>query len=279
MGNSPMKSKVILFGALPLSLAVYAKKVDFIVAIDVSVWLIAIIALFYVVKTPWGLYFLVRHKTEEVEEKERRGIPTSNYERDELLALANRMFIIAWVTPFVAIGGWFFIAEYFRRYNLNSMTEMIHPYLIILIGIMSGLVPVTNYYKTMKKELAVMPPSHSETQKEIAHVQRLLRQSERKIGELTQNVHQEVDKVQQHCQRFDKEIRNLKKACKAESAAKLNEINRLERKVIGLENQVELMQILAKEGNLSEQKTILEAIVPSFLRHQKSISNINIQAN
>jgi len=251
-------NSLLLFGVIPLFIAVYANKVDFIVAIDLSVWLLAIFALFYLVRTPWKIYFLLQTKTREVEEKESRGVHPSATEKEELNTLSQRMLALGWATPFLTIAGWFGLAEYCSGYNLNSMTEIIHPYVILFIGIAAGLIPVQSYYERIKKELIVPePPQDADRDSDV--VQTVLNQlvnSEGTIKQLTKNVQQEMEKMQQNSKRFDRELRLLKKACKAESEAKLSEINRLERKVIGLENQVELMHLLAKDKEI-ERKGLL----------------------
>jgi len=261
MSSSKVFNTFLLYAIIPVFIAVYANKVSFLAAIDLVVWLAALVALFNLVKTPWELYYLAKTKSFELEAKKKRG---GSIQQDamELANLEIKMFYTAWATPFAAIIGWYVLAEFCGRYRLHSMTELVHPYFVLLIGIGAGFLPVQQFREKMKKRIASVDsnePLYNLLQTQTRNNAPLVN-----ADEPTRKLQEEVAACHLFNNKLDQELKLLRREMKSFAMKKNEDILKLERKVIGLENQVELMQIIRKE-NVNE-KGILDALVTSPLK-------------
>jgi len=270
MGSKSTFNLFLLYGILPLFIAVISNKVSYLVAIDLAVWLGALIALFHLVKTPWEIYYLVKIKSLELEESHKRGRGGSSSSdnnhiismQKEVAELELKMYYAACATPFASIIGWYVLSEFCGRYKLNSMTELIHPYFILLIAIASGLIPIQQFRQRMKKRITSFAitqrinfqPDHATTplDKEVYELIQSTRRNQEEDEEVHKRLAADIESTNQTNRRLEVEMKSLRREVKAFAVKKNEEIQKLERKVIGLENQIELMQIMRKE-NLNEK--------------------------
>jgi len=183
------------------------------------------------------------------------------------------MFYVSWATPFAAIIGWYALSEFCYRYHLESMTELVHPYFVLMVGIAAGLLPILKYRERLKKRLSTMsmaplprpvdtaPPvliaplkTSTNTMPSLASI----------TSELQKKLHGEIEECHQANNKLEHEIKALRREMKAFAISKNEEIQKLERKVIGLENQLELYQIMRNES--VNEKGILDALVNTPLK-------------
>jgi len=240
-----------------LLIAAYSNKVSYLVVLDLTVWLVAVAALCYLVKAPWELWFLAKAKSKALESKREKGEGVEE-EAHELAQIESRMFYIAMATPFLATGGWHYLAQWVEIYGLHAMTELVHPYFVLIVGIMAGLYPVHKYYSKMKSGLNASPIAQMNY--ELQSMYSYVKQSQDIVERLQRQIEMEVLKNETNRVRIEQEIKSLRKEMRMFSSKKVDETQQFERRILSLENHVEFMQLMLKEDS---QKGILDSLVAS----------------
>jgi len=262
MSSSGVKffSSILAYGLVPLLIAAHSNKVSYLVVLDLTVWLIAVAALCYLVKAPWELWFLAKAKTKELLQREKNGENVKEAAAD-LERLEFRMYYIGMATPFLAVGGWHFLAQWIAKYGLHAMTELVHPYFILIVGIMAGLFPVHKYYTNMKNNLAVS--SSATVNKELQYMFDYIKQKQDVIDNLQLRIEAEVLKNETIRVKLEQEVKSLRKEMKMLYSKKSDDTHQFERRLLSVENQLEFSQLLLKEGT---QKGFLDSFVPGPLK-------------
>jgi len=264
MSSSGIKffSSILAYGLVPLLIAAHSNKVSYLVVLDLTVWLIAVAALCYLVKAPWELWFLVKLKTKALGEG--KGDRGNDKEATALKNLEYRMFYVGLLTPFLAIGGWHFLAQWFSRYGLHAMTELVHPYFVLIVGITAGLFPVHKYYTTLKNDLSVRSSSSvQQHNKDMQYMFEYIQQRQDVVDKLQMQIEAEVVKNETIRVKLEQEMKMLRKDVRALQAKKSDDARQYERRLVTVENQLEFLQLMIKEGT---QKGFLDSIVPAPLK-------------
>eukprot|EP01111_Echinosteliopsis_oligospora_P003657 TRINITY_DN1573_c0_g1_i3.p1 TRINITY_DN1573_c0_g1~~TRINITY_DN1573_c0_g1_i3.p1 ORF type:complete len:286 (+),score=59.19 TRINITY_DN1573_c0_g1_i3:151-1008(+) len=273
---------MVLFAIIPLLVASLAKKISILVALDLSVWLVAASTLFYFMRTPWDLWYTVKNAAEELEMRQSNGEDIKSLASD-LRAKEFRMFCTAWVTPFIAIFGWHLIAQYLTRYNMNSMAELVHPYVIVVICLVGGGYPVQQSYIKTKHMLFFSPSDDGVSQKkkddtrkigiaaakrevnlELSQLHSHLQTNDDQVRRLEKRIDEEFQQCLNTRTRLEQDLKILRKEVKARSSKKLDDMQQFERRIINSENQIELMHLMLSE-NADKQKGILSGLIPPSL--------------
>jgi len=254
-------SSILAYGLIPLLIAAHSNKVSYLVVLDLTVWLIAVAALCYLVKAPWELWVLAKAKAQALEERRKDG-ENVTAAAAELRKIEYKMYYISMCTPFLAAGGWHFLAQFVAKYGMNAMTEVVHPYFVLMVGIMAGLFPVHKYYTKMKQNLALTHGGHSNA--DIQNIYKFMKQKQETLDKLQRQIEAEVLKNETNRVRLEQEVKALRKEIRISSAKKTEEMQHFERRVINIENQVELSQILMRDTN--GQKGLIDTLVSNPMK-------------
>jgi len=234
--------------------AVYTYKLSLTVALDLAIWLLAVIGFFFLIKSPVELYLLVRTKNRELEQKKLLKLEV-NEDMRALSDMEYRMFRIALAVPFASLFGWFGIEEFCRRYQLNSMTDLVQPQYMLFIALVAAIVPIHDYLQKQKHRLV---HKHTDVSTDVSQLCTLLRIQDTKVEELTTKLKQQSTLTEQIYKKFDGDVRSMRKEVSTGSVKSEN-LHDMERRVLSLENQVELLTILLKEKQ--DNKGILDMLV------------------
>jgi len=255
---------LILLCFVPLFGAFHANKISFLVLLDICVWLVAVVSFFYVVKAPIELYFLV--KAANRDRTRRISAPENNILLDVdgqqrsatdsgLSVLETRLLFTCIGTLPLALGGWLALEEICSRNKLHTLSETIHPYFVILLVAAAASGPILEFYGTMKKEVM---SACSGSDRDLKDLHRL----NEALEALTQRLDSHVQVTDHHIKRIVSEIKGLKKMtrCACEGAS-------LDSRLVNLENQLELVELMMKErSDVSRNRSLLEMLVPNPLR-------------
>eukprot|EP00026_Physarum_polycephalum_P013306 Phypoly_transcript_13692.p1 GENE.Phypoly_transcript_13692~~Phypoly_transcript_13692.p1 ORF type:complete len:233 (+),score=35.13 Phypoly_transcript_13692:117-815(+) len=200
-------SSILAYGLVPLLIAAQSNKVSYLVVLDLSVWLVAVAALVYLVKTPWELWVLAKAKAKDLEEMKKSG-GNVQAEMADLRQIEHRMYYIAMATPFLSTGGWHFLSQFVAKYGFNAMTEIVHPYFILMVGIMAGLYPVHKYYSKMKVDLKVSQPLITS---EVHQMYTFMKQKQDILEKLQKQIEAEVLKNESNRVKIEREVKALRK--------------------------------------------------------------------
>jgi len=272
-GKADVRTLVLLC-FVPLFGAIHANNISFLVLLDLCVWLVAVVSFYYVIKAPIELYLLV--KAANINRNNNSHSSSSRISRDysgslgsissnndsSLTLLENRLLYTCAGTLPLALGGWLALEEVCSRYKLHAMSETIHPYFLIVVVIGASVGPILDYYRGLKKRFVTQSvgPEH-----DIKELYRLLHSREDTITALSQRLDDHTQVTDHHIKRIVAEIKNLKKAtrCECDRGA----VSDLDSRLISLENQVELVELMMKEKvDISRNRSILEMLVPNPLR-------------
>ncbi|KAN0033925.1 hypothetical protein ACTFIV_000404 [Dictyostelium citrinum] len=159
--SEPLKSfqQITLFVIVPLLIAVHTEKISVTVAFDIIVWYIAISFGVYIFKTPLELYFIVKDKTRQLKENKQFYDKESYHQKDvELYQLEWRMFIFSIVSPFLALFSWYGLEKFCMAYSLTTLSNLLHPYFIIVAGFLTSYQPIIGFMTHFKERLDSIYP-------------------------------------------------------------------------------------------------------------------------
>ncbi|KAM9983729.1 hypothetical protein ACTFIY_000446 [Dictyostelium cf. discoideum] len=159
--SEPLKSfqQITLFVIVPLLIAVHAEKISVTVAFDIIVWYIAISFGVYIFKTPLELYFIVKDKTRQLKENKQYYDKDSYHQKDvELYQLEWRMFIFSVLSPFLALFSWYGLEKFCMAYSLTTLSNLLHPYFIIIAGFLTSYQPIIGFMSNFKERLDSIYP-------------------------------------------------------------------------------------------------------------------------
>ncbi|EGC38657.1 hypothetical protein DICPUDRAFT_148674 [Dictyostelium purpureum] len=157
----PFKSfqQIALFIIIPLLIGVHQEKISVQVAGDIIVWYIAISFGIYLFKTPLSLYFTVKEKTQLLkEQKNFFDKETYNKKDYELYQLEWRLFIFSFLSPFAALLSWYGLEKFCMAYSLTTLSNLLHPYFIIIAGFVTSYQPIISFMDNFKGRIDQIYP-------------------------------------------------------------------------------------------------------------------------
>ncbi|KAF2071700.1 hypothetical protein CYY_006981 [Polysphondylium violaceum] len=302
-----------MFIIIPLMIAVQTEKLSITAALDLIVWYIAISFGIFIFKTPLKLYFTIRAKRNSLEEhKEFYGEEKYNEIHKNIFTLEWKMLISSIVAPFLALFSWYCLEQFCVKYSLSSLSQMLHPYFIILAAFVSSYQPIFSFIDVFRERVDQVygmgsgsgslggvksPPTHlsgsygfegssgaggvdlsssggifgrksspleKSSDSNFVIDENLIKNfvyTNQKVSE--DNLRSELNQFRQefssYLKNFNQEINSLKRDIKQWTGKKSDDILKLDHRILSLENQLELFQMLEKEKKTSDVNSIFQS--------------------
>lgn len=135
------------------------------------------------------------------------------------------------------------LAQYVSKYGLHAMTELVHPYFVLIIGILAGLFPLHKYYTNMKNNL-VVGTSSTQINSEMTNIYNYMKQRQGTIlwdfesrwlfadilDKLQRQIEAEVLKNETNRVRIEQEVKSLRKEMRNVASKKTEGIGTFRRR-------------------------------------------------
>ncbi|KYQ89959.1 hypothetical protein DLAC_08530 [Tieghemostelium lacteum] len=145
---------VLIFVVIPLIFLVVNNKITLTTALDLIVWYLAISFGVFIFKTPYRLYWAVKDKIQFLKDrKEFMDKDSYDVKYQELYMLEWKMFLVSIFSPILALFAWYGLEVFCRAYTLDSLSQLLHPYYIIVAGVVTSYQPISHFLENVSNRI------------------------------------------------------------------------------------------------------------------------------